>query len=346
MDSKRTSKSVNETGCTTFCIELVEAPLHSNKGLNGITWLDLEGTTVSNVELKNVLDTNESVLTAFGLLNRTVAVNLVIPFVVLHNLTVQSDSARLRAWISDSNGHSCGLLYSCECELLLLGRCACVDKVPCSSLLAFNQSWESGKSDLACIESVPNVVHKAVQLVAHSLAFSIFLSDVNWLHRPIPLVIIFTLEKQDAEVLILTQVSIPGFLFNAIAKVLGVAWNVWNNLEVFFIKVWFSWTLPFGACEGEEGVLWSCAREFTTILDDCPFFRWFQEPCHGIVFDVLKGYIDEMVRHLEIRGFWTELKYFRSLTEGCFSLEVNEFYISESSSSSPSTFMRHTVAVR
>lgn len=64
MDSQGASHSVYKLCGTTIVEELIHGPLHSHHGLDGISWSYVKHAARSDVEFKNILDTDVSVFTA------------------------------------------------------------------------------------------------------------------------------------------------------------------------------------------------------------------------------------------------------------------------------------------
>ena len=88
MDTERAGNSIDEGSCTTIVEELIDGPFHSDHSLDGISWSNLELAALGEVELKNVLDTNVSVLTAVASRDLAVHANVLIPLVHVHSLAI------------------------------------------------------------------------------------------------------------------------------------------------------------------------------------------------------------------------------------------------------------------
>lgn len=67
MDSKRGGKSIDELGGTTVGEELGKSPLQSYVTLNGVSWLDVNGTSWGQVKLEDILYSDVSVFTTEAL---------------------------------------------------------------------------------------------------------------------------------------------------------------------------------------------------------------------------------------------------------------------------------------
>jgi hypothetical protein len=122
MDSKRGCEPINESSGSSIREEFFEGPLHSNKGLDGVPWLDLQITIRVQVELKNINDTKVSVLATEFLLNCTIVIDGLIPLVVFDWLSVHQNLTRLSTWVSYSNSCSCSLTLRPESESHILCR--------------------------------------------------------------------------------------------------------------------------------------------------------------------------------------------------------------------------------
>ena len=91
MDSKRASKPVNEASGSSILKELLHGPLHSHESLDGVSWYDLQVTTLIDVEFKNVLDTDVSVLAAELLLDLSVLLQGLVPLVHFDSLIIHQN---------------------------------------------------------------------------------------------------------------------------------------------------------------------------------------------------------------------------------------------------------------
>jgi hypothetical protein len=72
MNTERCCESIHECCCSSLSEKLGKCPLHSDKSLNSVLWLDLESAVGSDVELKNVLNTDVSILSAEALLDLSI----------------------------------------------------------------------------------------------------------------------------------------------------------------------------------------------------------------------------------------------------------------------------------
>jgi len=89
MNAQRACNSVNKLGGATVVEELIHGPLHSDHGLDGISWCNLEGTSSCEVELKDILDTDVPVLsTTFVAKDWSIRSLLVVPVVHVHSLSI------------------------------------------------------------------------------------------------------------------------------------------------------------------------------------------------------------------------------------------------------------------
>jgi len=197
MDSERGSKPINKLGCSSSTEKGIHGPFHSDHCLNGISWRDINNATSSEVELENIIDSNESVLSTLGLHDCSLWLGYIIPCICLYHFSIHVDCSRLSSWVRNSDGRSSlswltsGLQRSyCEFQLFSWGssHVYVVDR----SRIGLNQRRESLKSKLSWVESIPNMVHHSIEVVLHSCSFFL---DVNWLHWAIPIIIIITLKE-------------------------------------------------------------------------------------------------------------------------------------------------------
>lgn len=206
MDSKRSSESIYELGSTSLSEELSEGPFHSDKTLNSISWLNADLTSWSNIEFKDVLDTNVSVLTAESLLNWSVHLYFFNPLVKFDDLSILNKVSALSTWVEDSNGDTSLGIVSEHSEHLFLGWTTGVMKGVHGAWTTLNGGLESLESLLASVEAIPTVVHVGIKLVVNA---GTLLGGVDWLHRSVHLVFIFTLEGQVSNHAVLASPSIP-----------------------------------------------------------------------------------------------------------------------------------------
>lgn len=92
-NSKRGGHSVNKAGSAALSIELAERPVHSDLGHDRVLRLNYEVAAGLEPELEEVLNTNESVLTAaLVLFENARLANLFIPLIGVHSLVILNDS--------------------------------------------------------------------------------------------------------------------------------------------------------------------------------------------------------------------------------------------------------------
>ena len=88
MDADGGCESINELSSSSSCKEVVECPLHSDIALNGVSGHDSDVAVRRDVEFKDVLNSDVSVLTALLLFNRAVSFQDITPLVELNVLAV------------------------------------------------------------------------------------------------------------------------------------------------------------------------------------------------------------------------------------------------------------------
>jgi len=82
----------------------------------------LKHTTLSEIELEDVLDSNVSVLTTGGPFDFSVLAESLVPLVHVDSLTILEDLSRLCTWVSDSHDHFSSGFLGAERILLFLRR--------------------------------------------------------------------------------------------------------------------------------------------------------------------------------------------------------------------------------
>jgi hypothetical protein len=102
MDTQGACNSISKSGGSTIGEELVQRPLHSDHGLNGISWLDFDHTTWGDVEFEDVNDTEESVLTALLSTDLIILFGFVVEAVGFNEFFVCINAERASVWIEDS----------------------------------------------------------------------------------------------------------------------------------------------------------------------------------------------------------------------------------------------------
>lgn len=90
MDSKSCRESVNELSGSSRCEELGKGPFHSDVALDGISWLNSQDTSLCDVELKDVFDSDVPVLSAKALRNRSIISFTLRPLSVRDNILTTS----------------------------------------------------------------------------------------------------------------------------------------------------------------------------------------------------------------------------------------------------------------
>jgi hypothetical protein len=158
--------------------------------LNGISRLDVKSTSLSDVELENVLDTNVSVFTTELLLDLTIhrRTDSFIPLVHVNNCAVLKNLSGFGRRISNSDGHTSLLILRLELESHLLGGRSTESEVVDTALRSVNDSWESRLSYLTGVETIPNVIHEGVELGVHAGVGGVLLGvrynllDIDGLH--------------------------------------------------------------------------------------------------------------------------------------------------------------------
>lgn len=167
MDTQGTGHTINELSRATIAEELVHRPFHSDHCLDGVSRRNLQNTALGQVEFKDVLDTDEPVLSAEPSLNLAILLNRLIPLVHVNSLAVLEDLSRLGAWVGDTDDHLQGVVLGVEVVLLLLWWRASVNDIVGGTSWSVDNDWEAGQPGLTGVETVPDVVHVTVDLVVH-----------------------------------------------------------------------------------------------------------------------------------------------------------------------------------
>lgn len=174
VDTKSSSHSIREFSDTIVSIELIEGPLKAYSKHNSIPWVHKDRATRLDPELKEVLYSDVSVLSAVVSCRHFPGFRLRVPVGGSSQSTVfLVDLVGTSIWVVDLylSAHS-GVAI--ERELLLLGWCSCVF----NGIVARNvqESWESLLTLLAGIGTVPAVIHVGVEAVVET---SILVLDVE-----------------------------------------------------------------------------------------------------------------------------------------------------------------------
>lgn len=206
MDTKRTSNSVCKSSGSTIGEEFVQRPLHSDHGLNGISWLNLDHTAWGKVELKDVNNTEESVLSAFRSTDRIILFGSVIEAVGLDEYFVSVNAEGASVWIEDSQDESCFTVLGFKGEGLVLWSIACVFDLINISSLGVDDNWITRCSELTGVETIPNVIHVGVDFV---FDFSALLLHIDWCKGPVDGIPVVIFEHEDAQSVTDALVSIP-----------------------------------------------------------------------------------------------------------------------------------------
>ena len=102
MNSKGTWNSIGESGGSTIGEELVQRPLHSDHGLNSISRFDFDETARSNVKLKNILKSKESIFSTFASLDLLVFLSSIVIIIWRDKYIVCVYAEGACIWVKDS----------------------------------------------------------------------------------------------------------------------------------------------------------------------------------------------------------------------------------------------------
>jgi hypothetical protein len=138
----------------------------------------VNGATSFKIELKYVLNTNVSIFSTVRLRNWTVHVKCFIPFVIFDNITVLCKAPRLSAWISNSESHSTSVILRHESKSHFFSWRSGKGNIV-YSLVTVDDRWESRKSLLSSIESIPDMIHHTVKSVSHGCSVD---TNIDRLH--------------------------------------------------------------------------------------------------------------------------------------------------------------------
>jgi len=141
MDTYGACNSIGKGRGSTIGEECIQRPLHSDHGLNGISWLDFDHTARGKVELKDVNNTEESVLSAFRSTDRIILFGSVIEAVGLDEYFVCVNAEGASIWIEDSQDESCFTVLGFKGEGLVLWSVACVFDLINISSLGVDDNW-------------------------------------------------------------------------------------------------------------------------------------------------------------------------------------------------------------
>jgi len=91
VDAKDSSDTIGELNGTTIRVELIEGPVQTDLSLDRVLGFDCEGASRSEVHLKDVLDSDEAVLTTPSLRERLGATSLGVPLAHLLDISLHVD---------------------------------------------------------------------------------------------------------------------------------------------------------------------------------------------------------------------------------------------------------------
>jgi len=204
MDSKDCGNAISELDGTTIGIEFVHGPVKTNFTLDSVLGFDGKGAAGPEVHLENVLNTNEAVFSTSSLLKRFITASLGVPFADFLYISIQvygvSSSVGIRNFDQNTASISDKFVAHFARRSTSIG-----DSVIITTL---NESREARQTELSRVETIPHMVHSGVEL--DSVIISITL-DIDGLHGSIPGVAIKRLEKQNSQLFVLTEETIPFF---------------------------------------------------------------------------------------------------------------------------------------
>jgi hypothetical protein len=114
MNSENSAYSVSQSCGTSFCIEALKSPLHSNLCLNGIPWREIDSAALSDVEFEDILDSDVPVLSTESLFYLPILIDSFIPLIHVDILSIYLNLLRNSIRIGNSNSHSSSFLVMDE----------------------------------------------------------------------------------------------------------------------------------------------------------------------------------------------------------------------------------------
>jgi len=140
MDSQGACDSIGKSGGSTIGEEFVQRPLHSDHGLNSISWLDCDHTAWGYVELEDINDAEESVLSTLLSTDFIILLSLVIVAIRLDEDIVSVNAEGPSVRIEDSQDERCVTVLRLQGEGLVLWSIASVFDVISVTSLGINNN--------------------------------------------------------------------------------------------------------------------------------------------------------------------------------------------------------------
>lgn len=106
VDSKDCGNSVSKLDSTSISIELIHSPVETHLTLDSVFRFDGEDAARSQVEFKDVYNTDESVLSAPSLGERLIAAKFVVPLGDLLEITIEINGISASIGVGDANDRS------------------------------------------------------------------------------------------------------------------------------------------------------------------------------------------------------------------------------------------------
>lgn len=145
MNSKDCRDSISKLDSTSISIELIHSPVETYLTLDSVFRFDVNSATRRQVELKDVLNTNETVFSAPSLGQRLIATKFVVPLGDLLEITILINAISASIRIGDANDSSSSV--SIKLVAHLARRSSSVSNGVI--VTTFDEGWETRQTELA-----------------------------------------------------------------------------------------------------------------------------------------------------------------------------------------------------
>lgn len=330
-------ESVDEAGSATVSEELVHGPVHADLCLDRILWLDQEVATGLKPELKIVLDTDETVLTAalcldkLGLLRDLVIPGVVVKALIYLVFISDRDLEGAGDGVGNPDLGATSTRFKSEADLVGWGA----TELEIVVLTCEQGGGEATHAALASVEGVPNVIHHGIEGVIEA---SFRVLEENGLNSTIPSIRVEVLEHHQANVAKLANIDLLFFEVSAAGVCTTNSGIIRDNHEVGRGLVRFRVTLELSTLEAEDDVVGGSAREISAILDIRPLrVGLFEEGPSGVVNIRECAVVEEVGRGL-VRTHRVALENYGVLATHRLADEFGELATVDSVCSTPVAF--------
>ena len=289
MHTEHSRHPVHEIVNAISRVEFLQGPVETHTDHDSVLGDNSDLTLWHDVELKEILDTDISVLSATCRLGQlTVSARIWVPLSVRNIDTICLHSVRSSVGIWDPDFDAADVSLELESEVVC-GRARKVQRVVAEGL---DLNGESGESLLSSVEAVPHVVHHTVHRVHVA---SLWVRERHGLDRAILIVCVERLEPENTQVSVVAPGGRPVRSQLAVGIGINCLLDVRNDLEGGrFLK---RLEIAFKGCafELEHDILWRRARPSNTVGRVGPIGVRVLDPNHCVLVHVVEHRVHESV---------------------------------------------------